>query len=249
MPSQEQFILTPISVILEDAVSACSGLGKDMAFYAVGDYLLQSIMLRLTGVQEQKMKSITWELASVDPSFRRKLLKDDLALGEYSNYDAKNRIYKELINIIKEFYGDDPSVLIDHKKIVNNVKNKTKDIFHNSNLKYIDEKGYNFYIENFGKIINTNQFAVIGKQDVLFQTVVGNYYKVLYAQRNRIAHNIKSFQQHKPTLRYLSATANENVENYFIWFAILILIDEIFIELYKILKEVINDSQYYIASL
>ncbi|TNE74930.1 hypothetical protein EP331_00480, partial [bacterium] len=59
--------------------------------------------------------------------------------------------------------------------------------------------------------------------------------------RNRVAHNTHSYQQNLPTLKTL---VNENYiyENYFLWFAILVLIDNIFIELYKKYLTVIEDN-------
>jgi hypothetical protein len=56
-------------------------------------------------------------------------------------------------------------------------------------------------------------------------------YATLYKYRNVCAHNTQSYQQNLPTLKTLS-DENYQYENYFVRFAILTLIDKIFIELY-----------------
>ncbi len=58
------------------------------------------------------------------------------------------------------------------------------------------------------------------------------YENNLYKHRNRVAHNTQSYQRNLPTLKTL-ANENYQYDNYFVWFAILVLIDEIFIILYE----------------
>ena len=69
------------------------------------------------------------------------------------------------------------------------------------------------------------------------------YEEHLYKNRNRIAHNTKSYQHNLPTLNSLK---NENFifENYFLWFSTLILIDHIFMELYKVYLEKLNQKKF-----
>lgn len=57
-------------------------------------------------------------------------------------------------------------------------------------------------------------------------------YSCLYLHRNRCAHNLTSYQQNRPSLEILSSI--ESVyENYYIRFALLIIIDKIMISLYS----------------
>lgn len=57
-------------------------------------------------------------------------------------------------------------------------------------------------------------------------------YESLYKHRNRCAHNATSYQQNLPSLKQL--VANEIVyESYYVRYAMLLLIDEVMIELYK----------------
>ena len=62
----------------------------------------------------------------------------------------------------------------------------------------------------------------------------------LYKHRNRIAHNTVSYQQNLPSLKSL-IDENYKYNNYFLWFSILILIDNIFIELYNKYREQYSD--------
>ena len=56
----------------------------------------------MTGSQEQKMKCITWEITTNDFEYRRVLLNNKEGLGEYSNYEAKNKVLKNLYKQIKK---------------------------------------------------------------------------------------------------------------------------------------------------
>ncbi len=64
-------------------------------------------------------------------------------------------------------------------------------------------------------------------------------YESLYKQRNRVAHNTLSYQQNLPTLKTL-LNENYQYDNYFIYFSILVLIDNIFISLYEHYLKVVN---------
>lgn len=87
------------------------------------------------------------------------------------------------------------------------------------------------------KFSNLTQYGC-NKEDILKsyekdKNLLENYlkYELLYNHRNRCAHNTQSYQQNLPTLEILQ-NKNYIYENYFIRFAVLILIDQIFILLY-----------------
>ena len=103
MSKHEKFILMSMSNILEEAIFASSGIGIGIETYPLCDYITQSIFLKLTGYQEQKMKCIAWEIATNDFDYRRRLLNNDDKLGEYSTFDAKNKIYKTICEQIEGF--------------------------------------------------------------------------------------------------------------------------------------------------
>ena len=69
-------------------------------------------------------------------------------------------------------------------------------------------------------------------------------YENMYNQRNRLAHNTLSYQQNLPTLTKL-VNETQASRNYFIWFGLLTLIDNIFIELYQLYQDGLEDKLDY----
>lgn len=79
-------------------------------------------------------------------------------------------------------------------------------------------------------IIKESQY--LNNPNNLLENIIQEKYKELYNQRNRIAHNTQSYQQNLPDFKKLSIEQDYS-RNYFLWFSILLLIDNIFIELFK----------------
>ena len=75
------------------------------------------------------------------------------------------------------------------------------------------------------------------------ESKIKNEYEELYNQRNRIAHNTLSYQQNLPDFNILK-NEKEYSRNYFLWFAILLLIDNIFIEMYKLYQDRFNKQVF-----
>src|SRR5699024_4505653 len=56
------------------------------------------------GAQEQKLKCICWEMATYDYVYRRAYLdKVKSDYGEFSTYEQKNNVYKQIIHEIKNY--------------------------------------------------------------------------------------------------------------------------------------------------
>jgi hypothetical protein len=241
MKNHTDFILSPITNILKDVVSASAGIGSGIETYPVCDYIMQSVFLRMTGFQEQKMKCICWELATNDYEYRYEFTKKPL--GECSNYNDKQAIYKDLIEqITKHIPNFNVLTEIDKQSIL--TRSDITDIFSKTNLLIWAQSNFNEYKEIW-KNIEQKHFANDNKS--LF-TEINNgislkkiYENHLYKHRNRCAHNTHSYQQNLPTLKTL-ADANYQYENYFIRFAILVLIDNIFIALYEKYLTTIQDN-------
>ena len=230
-----KFITTPLSKILEDGVNASRGIGSGIETYPLCDYIMQSIFLKMTGAQEQKMKCICWEMATNDYKYRYEYLNNK-NYGEHSDYKSKNSIYKDLIKQIPQF-----SISIITTEI-SNVKNTINDILGNTCLYFAQQKSFmNFMSDN--KVLKDNQIKQSQSNSYpLFQSDLQKYYdEIVYDHRNRCAHNLTSYQQNLPTLNTL-ANPDYIYRNYFFRFAILILIDEIFICLYKKYIEVLVNN-------
>ena len=99
MSIHNDFICEPITNILERGLSSTSILPDGIERFPIEDYVLQSIFLKMTGFQEQKLKCILWTMATYDYeyrySFMRKIHK------EYSSYDDKKTVFDELVKQIE----------------------------------------------------------------------------------------------------------------------------------------------------
>jgi len=241
MSGHTDFILTPINTILEDAVSAIAGIGTGIDTYPLCDYIMQSIFLKMTGFQEQKMRCIAWEMATNDYEYRRRLLNNDDVLGEYSTYKAKNAIYKNLIELIEKNPPDFVINYLDKSNILNNTLDMIKNVFTDSILAKWNQRGFDFICSSKNVIKIDQLLPENGKN--IFESNLKSKYEILYKQRNRLAHNTLSYQQNLPTLETLVAEDDES-RNYFVWFSILVLIDNIFIELYKKYQEGLEAAIY-----
>jgi len=96
------FILNPLMEVLADGVYACTSLPVGIENSALGEYFMQSLFLRVTGAQEQKLKCICWVMATNDYRYRYDLLNVK-QYGECSEYKHKKGIYADLNGLIKGF--------------------------------------------------------------------------------------------------------------------------------------------------
>ena len=236
--NHNKFILSPVSNILKDVVSASSGIGDGIETYPLCDYVMQSVFLKMTGAQEQKMKCIVWELATNDYDYRYERFTKS-PLGECSNYTEKKTIYNDLIKQIEKYIGSS-FVLNSIEK--NNILQKTNklitDTFLGTNLLIWTQMSFNEY-EIIWNDISDEYFAIkkelfIKKNNISSRgkALFEMYDEHLYKHRNRVAHNTLSYQQNLPTLNTLEKN-DYLYNNYFIYFSIIILIDNTIMYLYN----------------
>lgn len=163
MSKHDKFIFTPITTVLEEAVTASYGIGSGIETYAVSDYIMQSLFLKMTGFQEQKLKCISWEMATNDFDFRRGLLNNEYKFSEYSNYSAKNNLFKKLQEIIQNLRVDfDIEVAITEKKknlIIASTIDDIIKIFKDTNLAVWHERNFSYFSQHGqSNVLNINQF-------------------------------------------------------------------------------------------
>lgn len=245
--NHNNFILSPVCQTLEDAVSASIGIGSGIETYPLCDYVMQSVFLKMTGSQEQKMKCIFWELATNDYEYRYTRLTQK-SLGECSNYNDKKTIYQDLIKQIESHtlasYKMNESA---RGEILSKTRLSIEQVFSGSNLLIWAQKSFYEYSDIWAGV-TYKYFATDNK--TLFAEVANSYslkkmYEDhLYKHRNRVAHNTQSYQQNLPTLKTLESESYR-YDNYFIYFAILILIDNIFIDIYSRYLETLEEVGQY----
>lgn len=236
--NHNKFILSPVSNILKDVVSASSGIGDGIETYPLCDYVMQSVFLKMTGAQEQKMKCIVWELATNDYDYRYERFTKS-PLGECSNYTEKKIIYNDLIKQIEKYMGNSFDVnSIDKNNILQKTNKLITDTFLGTNLLIWTQMSFNEYRIIWNDI--SDEYFAIKKELLLKKDNISStgkalfemYEEHLYKHRNRVAHNTLSYQQNLPTLNTLEKN-DYLYNNYFIYFSIIILIDNIIMSLYN----------------
>lgn len=96
------FILNPLMDVLAEGVHVCTSMPVGIENSALGEYFMQSLFLRVTGAQEQKLKCICWVMATNDYRYRYDLLNVK-NYGECSEYKHKKGIYVDLCNLIQGY--------------------------------------------------------------------------------------------------------------------------------------------------
>jgi len=233
------FILSSTVDVLEDAVTASKAVGSGIETFSLNDYLMQSLFLKMTGFQEQKMKCICWELATFDYEYRYEFSKSPL--GECPTYKDKQKIYTQLVLQIKKNGLEFGDLNLNKTVILNSTISDISNTFEDTNLSIWAQQNFNTFKE-FCSSVQTGHFANTEKSlfsDPKLQDIYENH---LYRQRNRTAHNTSSYQQNLPTLKTLLDPKYDNL-NYFIYFFLLVLIDKIFIALYKKYLEILDNGQ------
>jgi hypothetical protein len=248
------FILTPVSEILKEVASASSGIGNGIETFPLCDYVMQSVFLKMTGAQEQKMKCISWELATYDYQYRYDRFSRQ-QLGECSAYQDKKVIYSDLVKQILEM---NPSLsltdIISKAHFATDTVDLIKDSFKGTNLLIWAQKSFNeftdiwqdFTPEHFAfdeHSLFTNRNNLANKNLWSDKKTLLEIYKHLYDHRNRVAHNTLSYQQNLPTLKAL-VQADYKYNNYFIYFAILILLDKVFIALFEKYQQTREETSF-----
>lgn len=242
-----QFIQSPLAEILREGNSACKGIGDEMASFALSEYVMQTVFIKMTGALEQKMKCICWDMATKDYDYRYDYLNKK-NYGECSDWKSKNGIYNDLIeNIRKEENGFNPKSLI-NGDFLNDTMNKVKEIYYNSDMIEWQNRQYVYFRDKYDETFKENQIGIDktsgAKTYKLFESDLQQLFeKGVYRHRNRCAHNTLSYQNNKPELNSLAEENGKN-NNYFFLYALLILMDEIFIKLFRKYIELLQEDIY-----
>jgi hypothetical protein len=233
--SPNDFIFLPAKEIITDVINSSVGVGNGIETFPLCDYIMQSVFIKMTGFQEQKMKSICWGLALNDYDYRYKLTKSPL--GECSSYEDKEQVYGDLFTEIKKL---NPVFKIGHAvdkvKLLEDTAAEIQRGFDSTNLSIWAQRSFDDYSRIWMQV-KSPHFAVDDK--VLFPnaglgfSLRKIYIDHLYRHRNRIAHNTQSYQQNLPTLKTLLNEAYR-YENYFLYFSLIVLIDNLFMKLFEI---------------
>ena len=231
-----EFILSPLIDVLRDGVSACRGIADGIESFPLCEYVVQSLFLKLTGALEQKAKCICWDIATLDYEYRYDFLNSK-KYGEFSDWKSKNGVYKDLIKAIQKVDDSfEPSQLFD-AAFLTKLLSEILQIYENSILNVWLARELFFYKANYANIFSINQIGQAKQKNSkaypLFQSLLKDKFdEIVYNHRNRCAHNTLSYQMNKPDLNVL-AKKDYKYNNYFFRYTIIILIDSIFMTLFK----------------
>ena len=236
-------ILMPNTIVLKEAIAALNATYGGIETYPLCEYVLHSLFLKMTGAQEQKLKCICWELACRDYEYRYERYERE-RYSECSSYKDKSMVYKDLIDEIQKreetFAVDVPL----RQRIIAEWKNEVETLLEKSLLaecfknRYVEYKqlvasiGHNWIMENGQLLTNKSNVPANERSATCDMALQELFVKYVYNERNRAAHNTRSYQHNIPTLR--SMTAPEHIcQNYFLFLSIMILLDKIYIELFQ----------------
>lgn len=250
MRKHETFILTPIANILKEAQFALAPLEGNINNYPLFDYVMQSLFLKMTGFQEQKLKCISWELATDDYALRYERYKLR-PLGECSSYKDKLVVFGDLVSNLEKIKPG-CALLSDSERsqIMISTKDEIIEFCSQSPISGWVEKSLGEFKSFFEKC-GTECVLYVNKGKVT--EILGHcenckkksnpcklaklkslkdIFDIAIRHRNRCAHNISSYQQNLPALEELQKEEYV-LENYLVRFAILLIIDKVFVALFR----------------
>ncbi len=267
------FIITPILNILKESVIACRGIGDGIETQTISEYILQTTFLKMTGASEQKLKCICWELATNDYDYRYQYLNKNYGeCSKYKDkndiyIDLIKAIIKLDTSLLKDV-GEGESFILklikdsdDSNKFTTSICDEIINLVKNSTFSLFASKDFSYFCSNYKTFFDNKKFAILKKNEknddgftsyLLTNTQNGKdetdelkkyFESIVYRHRNRCAHNLTSYQENLPTLSTLSEK-DYDYNNYFFRFSLLILIDEIFIILYKKYIEALENNSY-----
>ena len=227
------FIISDIFDVVDDAIMSTSSIGQNIAHYSLCEYLFQSVFLRLTGYQEQKLKCILWEIASDDLDFRYKYLSVSVKVNECSQLSDKNIVY----NILKKTLEDKnhPFLFPDEIEInrqISEIKDNLISKFETSVFRKWLPREYSRFIEFSSNIRYKRDGYFTLKSIFGGDNYLNEAFDKLYRHRNRCAHNLLSYQSNVPKLLDFTKDVDGS-DNYFTRILLLCMIDNVFTRMFK----------------
>ena len=247
----KDFILTPISDILEAAMMTMNGSVRDISDLPLTKYIFDTVYLRMTGALEQKIHLIAWDFAKNSNKLRYNIFKGDFECVSRST--DKDQVYiciiEELIQLKKEKIFS-----INRKKLLEKSFNSVYPICKFSPISAVYFEEINFFEEIYKGISSKiKNIDFIDETDALIELLNGKnssnaskackqildfpngFLKKVHddhiiKKRNKLAHGLSQFCE-----KSIHALYHKNAEfdNIFLHFLILEYIDNIFIYLFK----------------
>lgn len=242
MPKHSEFILTPIDEILSEAGTAIGNQPRGIENYPLKEYFLQSVFLRLTGAQEQKCKCILWDVGTYDYNIRYRFFGSrGESVGECSTLNDKNKIFRALEECVR-LSIDDPK----RTKYINESSSAVEGFFDKCAPHGWPKQEFGEFEVIFQRVTKDNVYQ-LNPGKILKNTGNCNVEEIynlsVYRHRNRCAHNLLSFQGNKPSLA-LMRSDEYKYWNYYLRYALILLIDKVMTNAYKQWREQVERGLY-----
>lgn len=248
----QDFITSSVTDVFREASAALSSIDDGMMMLKASDYILQTAFMKMTGFLEQKMKCICWEIASQSYEYRHGVFFKERICG-FSSYGEKKAVLNDLI---KELFRCNAGFEIDKPKKQDMILRVEDDIDSFCKVPCM----HKIYLRQF--VITKELLKKIKPEDILSGATKGDitkvelfsgqvkgnvqgivtkngkinlqyaYEEIVYKHRNRCAHNTICYQRNNPLIDVVSS-ADYPFHNYLVRFAILDLVDMIFIMVYN----------------
>lgn len=251
MNKQREFILSPMTDLVHQASGSIACLKGGIEAYPISEYVLQSLFLKLTGFQEQKMKCVCWELATLDYDYRyHRILKG--SIGECSNCGDKANVVADLNNAISKLNRD---FRIDEFTQDLNPGDLATELY-----SFYEQTGHMGWMDRAYRQFEPFAWSSMGgdcmkikAKDHLFgsceacknkdacpvyrvgrkkDALLSLFNTAVYSHRNRCAHNLLSQQRNRPSFERLIAQEDLE-ENYFVRFFLLLMIDDVIVRMFS----------------
>ena len=158
---------------------------------------------------------------------------------ENNDKNYKLETIKKMISLLQKSSNKEEN-LEKHKFLYDIINTKIIGKIKDSLFSLFIEREFTIFKEKWKDFFENSKFA---EGDLLEGGIIKHFEKIVYRHRNRCAHNLVSYQENLPTLSTLS-DKEYDYNNYFFRFSLLILIDEIFIKLYKKYIEALENNSY-----
>ncbi len=224
-----KFINLPVKSILNEAKIATIGLYNQFAAYPVVEYIFNSLFLKISGLLEQKLKTIIFELGKNDIDIRYEILGGTYK-GDAINIENNNILKK----IIEQVMLQNPKYQIPYVYLWTESIKDVKSIFEHSIFTACNPS---LYVE-FKNILTDiciekhNEKNSQKKNTLELPQTIKNIYRYAHNTRNRLAHNLLSPYENYPTLNDFG-TAEFKHTNFFLFYCVYNMFDKILIELFQ----------------
>lgn len=237
------FILKPASDTVKEAMWSLNATRGGIETYPICGYLLHSLFLKLTGAQEQKLKCICWEMACRDYEYRYERFELN-RYSECSSYKDKCMVYNDLLDEIRKV-GEFEIGNAFKDDILSEWRTTTHQLFGNSLMSTCFKKQYldcQLMVACVTRKWIMDGTQLLTKKDQLSPAEMVNtcglglnelFVKYVYDERNRCAHNTRSYQHNLPSLKAMKSE-DFKLQNYFLFMATMLLLDAIYVKLFKV---------------